>query len=96
MLVKIFSYLAVFCFGRMSYLVMRNKYLEEKKKELISYHSQLLALSENLEKKDDAIRHKWQSMVIDISKYQAMIIPNNGKWTDLDDQYLSSWGSAEK
>ena len=97
MIANLFFSACAFFLGRYSYLVMRNRYLENKKAELIAYHAQLLQLSDALEGKDAAMRKKWQSMVDDFSKYQAMINPDTtGKWTDMDDQYLSSWGSAEK
>lgn len=97
MIVKIFFSTCIFFLGRYSYLVMRNQYLENKKAELIAYHAQLMQLADALESKDVAMRKKWQAMVDDFSKYQAMINPSEtGKWTDMDDQYLRSWNSAEK
>lgn len=97
MIANLFFSACVFLLGRYSYLVMRNQYLERKKAELIAYHARLLQLAEALEKKDATMRKKWQSMVDDVSKYQAMICPDTtGKWTDIDDQYLKSWSSAEK
>jgi len=93
----LFACMACFGLGRMSYLVMRNRYLEDKKQELLSYHAELLAIEENLEARDKQIRQKWQNLVDDISKYQAMVGGfENGKWTDMDDVYLNSWKSAEE
>lgn len=88
---------ASFGLGRFSYLVSRNRYLEEKKQELISYHAQLLEIEEGLEARDKQIRQKWQNLVDDISKYQAMVGGfEKGKWTEMDDVYLNSWKSAEE
>ena len=86
-----------FFVGRYSYLFYRNQYLESKRNELNAYREELVELSKVLEEKDAAIRKKWQSMVTDISKYQAsMVDGDTGKWSDWDDAYLSSWSSAEK
>lgn len=95
------SYFIVFAvsfgLGRFSYLVDRNRYLENKKQELLAYHAELLAISEGLDEKDKKIREKWQNLVDDISKYQAMVGGfEKGKWTDMDDVYLNSWKSAEE
>ena len=90
-------YLIAFMLGRFSYNVYRNRYLEEKKEDLIRYHAMLLSIEEGLEKRDDYIRSKWQSMVDDISKYKASVEPDgNDKWNEWDDLFLESWGSAEK
>lgn len=95
--ISIVSYVFVFQLGRIVANNFREQYLEDKKRELIEYHAQLLAIEASLEKKDAAIRSKWQSMVDDISKYQSAIDPaDKGKWTEMDDIYLQSWGSAEK
>lgn len=98
---KTFIYVIVcvasFGLGRFSYLVDRNRYLENKKQELIEYHAELLAISEGLDARDKQIRQKWQNLVDDISKYQAMVGGfEKGKWTDMDDVYLNSWKSAEE
>lgn len=93
----LFACMACFGLGRMSYLVARNRYLEDKKQELLAYHAELLAIEENLEARDKKIREKWQNLVDDISKYQAMVGGfEKGKWTDMDDVYLNSWKSAEE
>lgn len=95
--ISIVSYVFVFQLGRIVANNFREQYLEDKKQELIEYHAQLLAIADALEKKDSAIRSKWQSMVDDISKYQYAIDSSDaGKWTEMDDIYLQSWGSAEK
>lgn len=87
-----------FALGRHSFAIWKNSYLEEKRKELIRYHAELLCIERDLEEKDEQIRKKWQAMVSDFSKYQAMAggFDDTGKWTDMDDIYLNSWGSAEK
>lgn len=91
------SYVAGFVMGRYSYLFWRNKYLEDKKEELIGYHKQLLDIQKTLESKEKFIRNKWQRMVDDFSKYQAAVNPqDSGKWSDWDDAYLNSWKSAEE
>ena len=73
------------------------EYLEEKRGELLSYRNKLIDISEKLEDKDKHIRHKWQEMVTDFSKYQAMVEGvESDRWTDMDDIYLNSWKSAEK
>jgi len=96
-IVRLFACMSCFGLGRMSYLVARNRYLEEKKQELISYHAQLLEIEEGLEARDKQIRQKWQNLVDDISKYQAMSGGfEKGKWTEMDDVYLNSWKSAEE
>ena len=97
MLVKFVMIFAVFYAGRISANIAKNRYLEEKRGELIAYHQALLDISEQLELKDKTIKQKWQTMVDDISKYQAYVNPEDtGKWTDMDDIYLQSWKSAEK
>lgn len=95
--VRVVSYVGFYLLGRTSYVYWRNKYLEDKKQELLAYHAQLLAIEQSLEEKDKAIRNKWQKMVDDISKYQAAIDPEDrGKWSEWDDVYFQSWNSAEK
>lgn len=95
--VKVMTYASFYFLGRTSYVWWRNKYLEDKKFELMRYHAKLLAIEEDLEEKDKEIRKKWQRMVDDISKYQAAVDPeDNGKWNEWDDVFLNSWSSAEK
>ncbi len=91
----IFIITSFYC-GRLSYMLVKNKYLESKRDELNSYRNELLKIESDLEAKDSQIRKKWQSMVDDISKYQASINGDTGKWSDWDDVYLRSWNSAEK
>lgn len=93
---QIIIILASFYCGRLSYMLFKNKYLESKRDELNSYRNELIELEKALEEKDSQVRKKWQSMVDDISKYQASINGNTGKWSDWDDIYLRSWNSAEK
>lgn len=94
---RVISYIFVFYAGRLSYNLWRNRYLEEKRGELIAYHKALLDISDGLERKDQEIRKKWQTMVDDVSKYQSMVGGfETGKWTDMDDVYLNSWKSAEE
>lgn len=96
MLISVLKYTAAFLLGRYSCLYFRNKYLEDKKEELVKYHAELLRIQEMLERKDEQIRQKWQSMIADISKYDMAQRPDSGKWTDVDDIYFNSWNSAEK
>lgn len=73
------------------------EYIEGKRKELYAYRDELLRIEAELEKKDELIRQKWQNMVSDFANYQAYTEPGTtGKWTEWDDIYLNSWGSAEK
>lgn len=96
-LIRVMPYFGFYLLGRTSYVWWRNKYLEDKKQELLAYHAQLLSIEQDLEEKDKAIRNKWQRMVEDISKYQAAIDPeDSGKWNEWDDVYFQSWNSAEK
>lgn len=96
-LIRVMSYFGFYFLGRISYVYWRNKYLEDKKQELLAYHAQLLEIEQSLEEKDKAIRNKWQRMVEDVAKYQAAIDPEDvGKWSEWDDVYFQSWNSAEK
>ena len=96
MFVSILKYTAAFLLGRYSYLYFRNRYLEEKKEQLIGYRDALIEIEKGLEEKDEAIRKKWQKMVTDISKYDFAMRPDSGKWTEADDVYFNSWNSAEQ
>ena len=91
----VFSSALWFAVGRFSYICWRNSYLEEKRQELMAKRDELLAIGEALKQEEDAIRKKWQNMVVDISKYE-FANKNSGIWTDADDIYFSSWNSAEK
>lgn len=98
MLILSYIIVGVLCFtaGRHSYIVFRDEYLENKKKELESYHKELLELQQHLRDTDTDIRNKWQNMVVDAANYQFSMVDTRGKWTDLDDRFLSSWNSAEQ
>lgn len=93
-----------FCMGRLSLGIIddpaakhKQEALKSYEESLITYHNKLDAVRISLEEKDDEIRRKWQSMVDDISKYQASMCKDDaGKWTEWDDVYLNSWKSAEK
>lgn len=87
----------VLCFysGRLSYTFWRNRYLDEKQRELLEYHKRIVKMAKGLKAKDDAIRKKWQDMVVDMSNYEFSN-KNSAIWTERDDQYLESWRSAEK
>ena len=95
---------ASFIFGRLSYLIYRNSYLESKKQELIDFHIALQKhgealdeVAQDLRKKDKELRLKWQAMVSDISNYVAIVDDDDSnKWTDSDDMFLASWKSAEE
>lgn len=94
-----FAYI-LFCFvcfysGRLSYTFWRNRYLDEKQRELLEYHERILKMAKGLKAKDNALRKKWQDMVVDMSTYEFSN-KNSTIWTDRDDQYLESWYSAEK
>lgn len=83
--------------GRRSQAIVMDKELEKKREALIAYRDELVEIAEHLEQKDTEIRHKWQKMVDDFSKYQAAMNPENAStWTEADDIYLNSWKSAEK
>lgn len=104
-MVKIIGKIAVFIIisafwyeiGRRSQEIAMDKDLEEKRETLIAYRDELVEIAQHLEKKDEEIRHKWQKMVEDFSKYQAAMNPEIAStWTEADDIYLNSWKSAEK
>lgn len=89
--------LVSFEIGRRSQAIVMDKDLEKKREALIAYRDELVEIAEHLEQKDTEIRHKWQKMVDDFSKYQAAMNPENAStWTESDDIYLNSWKSAEK
>ena len=96
LIVKILSYALTFYAGRLSYMFWRNKFLDDKKKELDIYYEGVSALLEETKRRDNEVRKKWQSMVADISRYEFKDREDNGVWTDTDQLYLNSWASAEK
>lgn len=65
------------------------------KDQLTELSNELEEYAEELNRRNKEIKEKWQSMVVDFSKYQAEL---NGseKWTESDDIYLNSWKSAEE
>lgn len=95
----VFAAMSIISFlcGRYSYLLIKNRYIEERIKELTKVrdaaNEQIMVLS----MKDEEIRNKWKSMVEDFAKYNAYIESDTeGKWSEWDDVYLNSWISAEK
>lgn len=96
MLTNLICIIVVFFAGRYSGAVWKNQYLEQKRAELNAYKNELVQIADDLERKDNFIRHKWQEMVVDISNYQFADFDTKGQWTEADDLYLKSWSSAEK
>ena len=86
--------------GRWSTFYIRNKQLDEVKEALIEEADRLEKLEEALTEQDQRIRDKWKAMVDDFSKYNAYAMRQAGKdtdkWSEWDDQYLRSWGSADE
>lgn len=81
---------------------IREYRLRDREEKILIAKDQLTELSHELEdyakelnRRNKEIKEKWQSMVVDFSKYQAEL---NGSetWTENDDIYLNSWKSAEE
>ena len=81
-------------------LGIRIRRLDKIRRDLEEEALELDELYHDLKEQDTRIRRKWQSMVDDFSKYNAYVLSRSGKdiskWNEWDDQYLNSWGSAEK
>ena len=97
---KTIGYLVLgFFIGRWSTFYIRSVQLQRIKDELSEEAARLDLLEKKLSEQDARIRQKWQLMVDDFSKYNAYLMKQNGNnvdtWNEWDDQYLSSWGSAE-
>lgn len=77
-------------------ILAREKKIALAREQLIELSKVLETEAEELSQREKAVRDKWQAMVVDFSKYQAIIDESEtNKWTESDDIYLNSWKSAE-
>lgn len=86
---------ALFLMGRLSARVVRDRYLEAKRDELMAIKEGLDEVAEGLEQREKALRSKWQAMVVNASEISALVNDGGGTWTPEDDRFLDSWLSAE-
>lgn len=86
---------ASFLLGRISMRVMRDRYLETKRGELMAIKAGLEEVAESLTRREEALRAKWRDMVVNASEISALVNGGEGTWTPEDDRFLDSWSSAE-
>ncbi len=84
-----------FLLGRLSVRVVRDRHLEGKRDELMAIKEGLMEVSDNLTRREEALRSKWQAMVVSASEICALANGSEGTWTPDDDRFLDSWSSAE-
>lgn len=84
-----------FLMGRLSARVVRDRYLEAKRDELMAIKNGLDDVAEGLGLREKALRSKWQAMVVNASEISALVNGGEGTWTSEDDRFLDSWSSAE-
>lgn len=85
-----------FLLGRVSVRVLRDRYLESKRSELLAIKAGLDEVAEGLTRREEEIRSKWQAMVVNASEISAFVNGSEGEWTQDDDRFLESWSSAER
>jgi hypothetical protein len=86
---------ASFLLGRVSVRVARDRHLEAKRGELMAIKAGLEEVADGLTRREEALRSKWQAMVVNASEISALVNGGEGTWTPEDDRFLDSWSSAE-
>ncbi len=86
---------ASFLLGRVSVRVARDRHLEAKRGELMAIKAGLEEVADGLTRREEALRSKWQAMVVNASEISALVNGGEGTWTSEDDRFLDSWSSAE-
>lgn len=84
-----------FFLGRASAKVLRDKYLESKRDELMAIKSGLDDFAEDLTRREEELRAKWQKMIVSASEITAYVNGSRGTWTAEDAHFLDCWSSAE-
>ena len=87
---------ASFLLGRGSVRILRDKYLESKRNELMAIRDSLEERVVDLRRRENALRIKWQAMVVNASEIESLINGDEDAWTPADDRFLESWSSAER
>ena len=85
-----------FLLGRISVRILRDKYLEGKRGELMAIKSDLEGFAEDLTRREEGLRSKWQGMIVNASEISALVNGSEGTWTPEDDRFLDCWSSVER
>lgn len=85
-----------FLLGRASARVLRDRYLESKRDELLAIKAGLDEVAEGLTRREGELRSRWQAMVVNASEISTLVNGSEGTWTQDDDRFLESWSSAER
>lgn len=95
-MLKFLSYFAVFYLGRLSFMVWKNMYLEDKRKALHQNAVDILEYGEDLRKREEAVRQKYKELLNLAAEVRATVEGETSKWDGFDDELMRQWINADK
>lgn len=95
-MIKFLSYFAAFYLGRLSFMVWKNIYLEEKRKALHQTAIDILEYGEDLRKREDAVRQKYKELLNLAAEVRTAAEGETSEWDGFDDELMRQWINADK
>ena len=83
--------------GYAIHFVWKDTFLEQKRRQLHDLAEELCEEANELKRREDDLRHRWQRMVEQMSQLKAEAFDDDPRtWSASDDAFLESWIDADK
>lgn len=92
---KFLSYFAAFYLGRLSFMVWKNMYLEEKREALHQNAIDILEYGEDLRKREEIVNKKYKEMLNLAAEVRVAAEGETSEWDGFDDELMRLWINAD-
>lgn len=95
-MLKFLSYFAAFYLGRLSFMVWKNMYLEDKREALHQNAVDILEYGEDLKRREYAVSQKYKELLNLAAEVRVTVEGETSKWDGFDDELMRQWINADK
>lgn len=95
-MLKFLSYFAAFYLGRLSFMVWKNMYLEEKREALHQNAVDILEYGEDLKRREYAVSQKYKELLNLAAEVRVAVDGETSEWDGFDDELMRQWIKADK
>lgn len=95
-MLKFLSYFAAFYLGRLSFMVWKNMYLEDKRKALHQNAVDILEYGEDLKRREYAVSQKYKDLLSLAAEVRVTVEGETSEWDGFDDELMRQWINADK
>ena len=95
-MLKFLSYFAAFYLGRLSFMVWKNMYLEDKREALHQNAVDILEYGEDLKRREYAVSQKYKELLNLAAEVRVTVEGETSEWDGFDDELMRQWIKADK